>query len=256
MKEDTLMDGDEQPPQPLPDRLGPPGPDRAAHIDEHLPPGPAPMLPRPARTLPRWLVILGALVLLASIGSVAAWGYTSIQELERQKSALASAKQDLAASQSELAGVNGSLATVRLTHSEAASRSASLTARVANQSACIDAQATAREAISSITQLQIDTFNLTTKNSVWAKAEIAREKALFRAAEDYYAAFKSAFLGSTSAAAASYRKGQAEVATANAQLKIQNDELATVSANNKTIMAALDAFTATLANATTTCAVE
>jgi hypothetical protein len=233
-----------------PGHVGPPGlidggPSRTEH--EHR---------RPVRTLPRWLVILGALVLLASIGGVAAWGYASIQELERQKSALASANQDLAASQSELAGVNGSLAAVRQTHSEATSTSASLTERVANQSACIDAQATAREAISSITDLQIDTFNLTTKNSVWAKAEIAREKALLRAADDYYAAYKSAFLGNTSAAAASYRKGQAEVATADAQLKIQNGELATVSANNKLIMVALDAFGAKLAKATTACAVK
>jgi hypothetical protein len=236
--------------QSAPDHVDPPGvigggPPRAEH-GYH----------RPMRTLPRWLMILGALALLAGIGGVAFWGYISIQELERQKSALASAKQDLAASQGELAGVNGSLAAVRQTHSEATSKSASLTDRVANQSACIDAQATAREAISSITQLQIDTFNLTTKNSVWAKAEIAREKALLRAADDYYAAYKSAFLGNTSAAAASYRKGQTEVATADAQLKIQTGELATVSTNNKLIMAALDAFAATLAKATTACAVK
>jgi hypothetical protein len=236
--------------QSAPDHGGPPGligggPPRTEH-GYH----------RPVRTVPRWVVIFGAVALIASIGGIAAWGYMSIQELDRQKSALASAKQDLAASQGELAGVNGTLAAVRQTHSEATSKSASLTDRVANQSACIDAQATAREAISSITQLQIDAFNLTTKNSVWAKAETAREKALLRAADDYYAAYKSAFLGNTSAASASFRKGQAEVATADAELKIQTGELARVSTNNKLIMAALDAFAATLAKATTACAVK
>ena len=217
------------------------------------PPDP-PAFPRPARTIPRWMAILGALAIIGGIGGVAAWGLLSAQELERQTTALASARQDLAARQTELAAVNGSLAAVRLTHDTATARSASLKDRVADQSACIDAQASAREAISGITQLQIDTFNLTTKESVWAKAQAARVKALDRAATDYYTAYKSAFFGNRSAAAASYRKGQADEATADTQRKIQDAELAKVSANNVKILAALDAFSATLATATSACA--
>jgi len=156
--------------------------------------------------------------------------------------------------QTELAAVNGSLAAVRLTHDTATTRSASLKDRVADQSACIDAQANAREAISGITELQIDTFNLTTKESVWAKAQAARLKALGRAATNYFNAYKSAFFGNTSAAAGSYRKGQADEATADSQRKIQDAELAKVSANNVKILAALDAFSATLATATSACA--
>jgi len=224
--------------------------------DEQRSPGPPdpPALPRRARTIPRWMAVLGALAIIAGIGGAGAWGLLSAQELERQTTALASARQELAAKQTELAAVNGSLAAVRLTHDTATTRSASLKDRVADQSACIDAQANAREAISGITQLQIDTFNLTTKESVWAKAQAAREKALFRAATDYYTAYKSAFVGNTSAAAASYRKGQADEATAATQRKIQVAELAKVSANNVKILAALDAFTATLATATSACA--
>jgi hypothetical protein len=79
-------------------------------------------------------------------------------------------------------------------------------------------------------------------------------KALDRAATDYYTAYKSAFFGNTSAAAASYRKGQADEATADTQRKIQDAELAKVSANNVKILAALDAFSATLATATSACA--
>jgi len=217
------------------------------------PPDP-PAFPRRARTIPRWMAVLGALAIVAGIGGAGAWGLLSAQELERQTTALASARQELAAKQTELAAVNGSLAAVRLTHDTATTRSASLKDRVADQSACIDAQANAREAISGITELQIDTFNLTTKESVWAKAQAARLKALGRAATNYFNAYKSAFFGNTSAAAASYRKGQADEATADAQRKIQDAELAKVSANNVKILAALDTFSATLATATSACA--
>jgi len=217
------------------------------------PPDP-PAFPGRARTIPRWMAVLGALAIVAGIGGAGAWGLLSAQELERQTTALASARQELAAKQTELAAVNGSLAAVRLTHDTATTRSASLKDRVADQSACIDAQANAREAISGITELQIDTFNLTTKESVWAKAQAARLKALGRAATNYFNAYKSAFFGNTSAAAASYRKGQADEATADAQRKIQDAELAKVSANNVKILAALDAFSATLATATSACA--
>jgi hypothetical protein len=217
------------------------------------PPDP-PALPRRARTIPRWMAILGALAIIAGIGGVATWGLLSARELERQTTALASARQELAAKQTELAAVNGSLAAVRLTHDTATTRSVSLKDRVADQSACIDAQANAREAISGITRLQIATFNLTTKESLWNKAQAARVKALGRAASDYYNAYKSAFFGNTSAAAASYRKGQADEATADTQRKIQDAELAKVSANNVKILAALDAFSATLATATSACA--
>jgi hypothetical protein len=217
------------------------------------PPDP-PALPRRTRTSPRWMAILGALAIIAGIGVVAAWGLLSAQEFERQTTALAAARQELAAKQTELAAVNGSLAAVRLTNDTATTRSASLKDRVADQSACIDAQTAAGEAISGITQLQIDTFNLTTKESVWAKAQAARLKALGRAATNYFNAYKSAFFGNTSAAAASYRKGQADEATADAQRKIQDAELAKVSANNVKILAALDAFSATLATATSACA--
>jgi hypothetical protein len=217
------------------------------------PPDP-PAFPRRARTIPRWMAVLGALAIIAGIGGAGAWGLLSAQELERQTTALASARQELAAKQTDLAAVNGSLAAVRLTHDTATTRSASLKDRVADQSACIDAQTAAGDAISGITQLQIDTFNLTTKESVWAKAQAARLKALGRAATNYFNAYRSAFFGNTSAAAASYRKGQADGATADAQRKIQDAELAKVSANNVKILAALDAFSATLATATSACA--
>jgi chromosome segregation ATPase len=221
--------------------------------DEQRSPDP-PVLPRRPRTIPRWIAILGALAIIAGIGGAGAWGLMSAQELERQTTALASARQELASKQTELAAVNGSLAAVRLTHDTATTRSESLKVRVADQSACIDAQTTARQAISGITELQIATFNLTTKESVWAKAQAAREKALGRAATNYFNAYKSAFFGNTSAAAASYRKGQADAATADGQRKIQDAELAKVSANNVKILAALDAFSATLATATSACA--
>ena len=217
------------------------------------PPGGQPAA-RHGRTLPLWLAILGGLALIAGIGGVGAWGFGSTGELERQATARASAREELATRQTELAGADGALAAVRSTHDTAMTRSASLKDRVADQSACIDAQTTAREAIAGITVLQIATFNLTTKESVWAKAQAAREKALGRAATDYYNAYKSAFFGNASAAGASYRKGQAEEATADAQRKIQAAELAKVSANNVKIMAALDAFGATLAAATSACA--
>jgi len=209
---------------------------------------------RPGRTLPRWLAILGGLAVIAGVGGVGAWGFGSTSELERQSTALASAREELAARQTELAVADGALAAMRSTRDAAETKSASLKDRVADQSACIDAQTTAREAIAGITVLQIATFNLTTKESIWAKAQAAREKALGRAATDYYNAYKSAFFGNASAARASYRKGQAEEATAEAQRKIQAAELAQVSANNVKIMAALDAFGATLAPATSACA--
>jgi hypothetical protein len=211
-------------------------------------------LPSRARTIPRWTAIVGVLVILGSIGGMAAWGFMSAGELERQTSALASAREELAARQSELAGANASLASIRLIHNEATTRSTSLKDRVADQSACIAAQAAARTAISSITELQIDTFNLTTKDSVWAKAQIAREKALIKAYDDYYDAYKSAFVGNSSAATTSYRKGQADEAAARAQQTIQDAELAKVSASNKKIVAALDAFASTMATATSACA--
>jgi hypothetical protein len=218
------------------------------------PPSGVKPLARRARTLPRWLAILGGLVLIAAVGGVGAWGFGSTGELERQSTALASARAELVARQTELAGADGALAAVRSTHDAAGTKSASLKDRVADQSACIDAQTTAREAIAGITMLQIATFNLTTKESVWARSQAARERALGRAATDYYNAYKSAFFGNASAARASFPKGQAEEATAEAQRKIQAAELAQVSANNVKIMAALDAFGATLAAATSACA--
>lgn len=182
--------------------------------------------------------------------------------------------QDLAASRAQLAATTGEVATASASlvdttakldettkeladagtkRTQADTIVAGLEKQVATQTECVRLQAAALDELVRISDLLTDNFNRTAEDSAYAKANESREKALGSAIDNYYLAYKNAFLGSTSAARGYAAKGKTAEGTVTAQEKVQAKELAAVNAGAKVIEAAIDALEVQLDAMAATC---
>jgi chromosome segregation ATPase len=191
---------------------------------------------------------------------VGAFGYSLTQDLTATRATLASTETDLGATKSTLGDTSASLDKTTATLTAAASQRAdldaqvrTLSAQVADQSECLVLQRAALAELSRIEDLQTDNFNRTTIGTTWAKADLAREKAVTAALDDYYQAYSKAFDGALSAARTWAAKGKDAEATIDAQIKKQAAEIAIVDQSAKEIEAAINALEVALTTTETAC---
>lgn len=205
------------------------------------------------------VAIVVALGLLA-IGGTAVVGNGLSQDLAASRAQLTARTGEVATASGSLVDTTAKLdqTTTELTaagteRKKAESTVAGLESQVATQTECVRLQAAALDELVRISELLTDNFNRTAEDSVYAKANVSREKALDSALDNYYLAYKNAFLGSTSAARGYADKGKTAENTITAQEKIQDKELAVVNAGAKVIEAAIDALETQLDAMESTC---
>ncbi|HEV8546643.1 MAG TPA: hypothetical protein VGQ64_10140 [Candidatus Limnocylindrales bacterium] len=213
-----------------------------------------------ARRLNGRAAVLLAVLGVLGIGGVGASGYSLAQELTATRATLASTETDLGATKSTLGDTSGSLDQTTATLTAAASQRTdldeqvrTLSAQVADQSACLVLQRSALAELSRIEELQTENFNRTTEGSAWAKADLARGKAVTAALDDYYQAYSKAFDRALSAARTWAAKGKDAEATIDSQAKKQAAEMVIVDSSAKEIEAAIDALEVALATTQTAC---
>lgn len=218
-----------------------------------------PAAPGPRRLGGRAAILLAVLGVLA-IGGVGTLGYSLTQDLTATRATLASTETDLGATKTTLGDTSASLDQTTATLTAAASQRTdldeevrTLSAQVADQSACLVLQRSALAELSRIEDLQTDNFNRTTEGSTWAKADLARGKAVSAALDDYYQAYRKAFEGALSAARTWAAKGKDAEATIDSQAKKQAAEMVIVDASAKEIEAAINALEVALATTETAC---
>jgi chromosome segregation ATPase len=218
-----------------------------------------PAAPGPRRLNGRAAILLAVLGVLA-IGGVSAFGYSLTQDLTATRATLASTETDLGATKSTLGDTSASLDKTTATLTAAASQRTdleaqvrTLSAQVADQSACLVLQRSALADLSRIEDLQTDNFNKTTEGTTWAKADLARQKAVTAALDDYYQAYSKAFDRALSAARSWAAKGKDAEATIDAQAKKQAAEIVIVDQSAKEIAAAIDALEVALTTTETAC---
>lgn len=214
----------------------------------------------PRRVGGRASLVAGLIAVLA-IGAVAAFGYSLSQDLDATRATLDATRTDVAAAAADLDTASGSLGSTttalesaRTDHAALDAKIADLSSEVADQTACVKLQTDALAELSRIERLQTDNFNRTTEGTAWAKADIARGKAIDAALDDYYQAYSKAFSGATSTARSWAAKGKDAEARMAAQEKIQAAEQKAVDENAATIAAALDALEQRLSSAESACA--
>ncbi|HET9520279.1 MAG TPA: hypothetical protein VFO73_04450 [Candidatus Limnocylindrales bacterium] len=219
---------------------------------------PGPVGPR--RVGGRASLVAGLIGVLA-IGGAGAFGYSLNQDLNTTRTTLETTRTDLAAVTADLGTASGSLGSTttaleaaRTDHAALDAKIADLSTEVADQTACVKLQTDALAELGRIERLQTDNFNRTTEGTAWAKADIARGKAIDAALDDYYQAYSKAFSGATATARSWAAKGKDAEAKMAAQEKIQAAEQKVVDANAATIAAALDALEQRLSSAESACA--
>jgi chromosome segregation ATPase len=218
---------------------------------------PAP--PGPRRLGGRAAILLAVLGVLA-IGGVGAFGYSLAQDLTATRATLATTETDLGATKTTLGDTSASLDQTTATLTATASQRTyldeqvrTLSAQVADQSACLVLQRSALAELSRIEDLQTQNFNRTTEGSTWAKADLARGKAVTAALDDYYQAYSKAFDRALTAARTWAAKGKSAEATIDSQAKKQAAEMVIVDSSAKEIEAAIDALEVALATTETAC---
>ena len=214
----------------------------------------------PRRVGGRAALVAGLIGVLA-IGGAGASGYSLNQDLNSTRSTLDTTRTDLAAVVADLDTTSGSLGSTttaleaaRTDHAALDAKIAALSSEVADQTACVKLQTDALAELSRIEGLQTENFNRTTEGTAWAKADIARGKAIDAALDDYYQAYSKAFSGATSTARSWAAKGKDAEARMAAQEKLQAAEQKTVDEHAATIAAALDALELRLSSAESACA--
>lgn len=205
------------------------------------------------------VAVVLALGLLA-IGGTAVLGNGLSQDLAASRAQLAATSGEVATASTSLVDTTAKLdqTTTKLTaagteRQKSEATVAGLESQVATQTECVRLQAAALDELVRISDLLTDNFNRTAENSVYAKADASREKALDSALDNYYLAYKNAFLGSTSAARGYADKGKSAESTVTAQEKIQDKELAAVNAAAKETEAAINALETQLDAMASTC---
>lgn len=205
------------------------------------------------------VAIVLALGLLA-IGGTAVLGNGLSQDLAAGRTQLAATTGKITTASASLVDTTARLneTTTELTaagtdRTKAETIVAGLEKQVATQTECVRLQAAALDELVRISGLLTDNFNRTAKNSVYAKADASREKALDSALDNYYLAYSKAFDGAASAARGYAAKGKTAESTVAAQEKVQAKELAAVNAGAKEIEAAIDALEVQLDTMASTC---
>lgn len=197
---------------------------------------------------------------LLAIGGTAVLGNGLSQDLAASRAQLttttgevATASASLVDTTAKLDATTAELAAAGTERTKADAIVAGLQAQVATQTECVRLQSAALDELVRISGLLTENFNRTADDSVYAKANMSREKALDAALDNYYLAYKNAFLGSTSAARGYADKGKTAESTITAQEKIQAKELVAVDAAAKTIEGAIEALEAQLDEMASTC---
>jgi len=207
-----------------------------------------------ARTVPRWVVYLAALVGLALVGSAGAVGYSASQELARQQANLSQAQAELATQKSDLASVQGSLAEARTTHAALVESVASVQTTLDGQTACVDARRADFDELDRISKLLNDNWNRTSEDSEFQGAKEARADALNDARDAYYQAALKRSLGQISSSNSWLSKARAYEKKADEKKVFMDSVLKAVDTTAGEIEAALNALQSTLEQTRATCA--
>lgn len=215
--------------------------------------------PGPRRVGNRVAVLVGVLAALA-IGGVAYAGYSLNQDLTATRATLATTETDLGSTRTTLDNTTSRLATTNTELTNATveregldAEISELSAQVATQTECVRLQEAALAELIVISDLQTANFNRTAENSTWAKSETKRSDGIDAALDEFYAAYKAAFEGSTGTAKGHSDKGKAAQAKIAAAEKQQVAEINLVDQKAAEIQAAIDALEKQLTSIEATC---
>jgi len=206
------------------------------------------------RTIPRWLLLLVALLGIAALGGAGAVGYAATQELSRQQSDLEAAQAELQSAKTDLASVQASVAEAQATHRQAADRLAALTRTFEAQTACVDARDADFRELDRISRLLNDNWNRTAEGSDFDKAAEARNDAINDALKGYNRAAYRRSLGQISSANSWLAKARAAEKLAAQKKTFMDGVLADVSDAATDIKSDLDELEARLDQTRVTCA--
>jgi hypothetical protein len=204
--------------------------------------------------VPRWLLIVVAMLGVAGLGVAGATGFSATQELTRQQSALSAVQSEQQVADTDLAASRASLGDAQAAHQQASARLTDLGKVFAGQKACMDARTADFRELDRISLSLNDLWNRTAENSDFAKATEARIKALDDARKDYNEAAYRRSLGQISTANSWLSKAHAAEQTAAAKKTFMDGVLAEVDQDVAKVKADLDALETRLDETASTCA--
>jgi septal ring factor EnvC (AmiA/AmiB activator) len=203
------------------------------------------------------LVLIGLLLVLAGAGF---WAYTTSNDLQTTRAALASTsgeldttKANLASTASDLDTASTDLASAQEAIKANKAKITVLNFQIERKGACIQAQTANLTEMRRILALERANFARTTTGSAWDKAHAAAQKAINAAIDYLYKAYTSAAAGKLSTANANIDRSNAQIRASNKQLDALDKEIDAINKSSDEINKANDSFSSTLDATSSTC---
>jgi hypothetical protein len=141
---------------------------------------------------------------------------------------LSAARATIATQSQQLATTNASLAAATARGEQLDQQVASLQAQVQTQQDCVTSLKADAATAQKIEDTQRQAYNLTAKDSAWAKADSARDAALIAVGDDYRQAALAILDGSYYTATTWLNRADSEITTANRNVATMNAEITKV----------------------------
>jgi septal ring factor EnvC (AmiA/AmiB activator) len=203
------------------------------------------------------IVLIGLLLVLAGAGF---WAYTTNNDLQTTRAALASTSGELDTTKTNLASITSDLDTASTDLATAQdaikadkAKITVLNFQIERKGACIQAQTANLTEMRRILALERANFARTTSGSAWDKAHAAAQKAINAAIDYLYKAYTSAAARKYSTANANIDRSNAQIRASNKQLDALDKEIDAINKSSDDINMANDAFSSTLDTTSSTC---